>query len=246
MRRLAALVAIVAALVGCSAAGPAAARVVYDCPAANGLPAHNNNGSGCLGTGWTALPHGQYGNLAGPDVMLVGDSITTRCKAFVTSRLDAQNLTWGVSYWSGRPTQAAVNWVLSLSVKPKVVWMETGTNDIYNTPAMATQIQRLVDGLARFGTRIMWQDVRAERPPYAIADMANSRAVNAQIWGNSDVTPVKWIWWFDQQPSRRKAYIDAGGVHPIDPTGCDFLGAATTPTVIGAAKAAKLKASKPR
>lgn len=240
------LAVAIAALVGCSSAGPASARVVYDCPAVNGLPAHNDNGSGCLGAGWTALPHGQYGNLAGSDVLLVGDSLMTRCKSFLTSRLDAQNLTWGVSYWSGRPTQAAVNWVLSLSVKPKVVLMEIGTNDIYNTPVMAAQIQRLIDGLARFGTRIMWQDVRAERPTRAVADLANSRAINTQIWGNPGVTPVKWIWWFDQNPARRKAYIDAGGVHPIDPVGCDFMGAADTPTVIAAAKAAKLKASKPR
>jgi hypothetical protein len=242
---LATLAAVIVTAVGLLL--PASAdlsRVTYDCPAVNGQPGYDNNGSGCLDPLWTTRAHGQYGNLAGPDVMLVGDSITTLCKAYMTSRLQAQNLTWGVSYWSGRPTKPAVDWMLSLSVKPKVVVMAIGTNDIYNTAGMAAQIQRLVNGLP--GVRIMWVDVRAERPAFAVADMRNSRAVNQQIWDNPAVTPVRWMGWFDDQPSRRVTYIDKGGVHPIATVGCDFWGAATAPTIIGAAKAAKLKASVPR
>ena len=252
---LTAAVAIVAGLVTFDLTRSTAATTAYDCPAVNGLPGHNDNGSGCLDPLWPTRAHGQYGNLAGPDVMLVGDSITTLCKAYVTTRLQAQNLTYGVSYWSGRPTQAAVDWVLSLSVKPKTVVMAIGTNDIYNTPVMAAQIQRLVNGLAPHGTRIMWVDVRAERPSYAVADMRNSRAVNTQIWSAAGITPVKWMGWFDEQPNRRSLYIDKGGVHPTNPgtpavpnypNGCDFWGGAVSPSVVAAAKAAKLKASTPR
>lgn len=244
MRRLVALVAAVVALF--SPIVPSAEAFTYDCPAVNGMPAHDDNGSGCLDPLWRTRAHGQYGQLSGPDVLLVGDSLSTLCKTFLTDRFTAERLSWGVSYWSGRPTQAAVSWVLSLSVKPKVVFMEIGTNDIYNTTVMGHEIQRLVDGLARSGTEIMWMDVRAERPRHPIPDMVNSRTINAQIWASPDITPVKWMAWFDANPNRRKAYIDAGGVHPIKPIGCEFMSAAVTPPVIAAAKAAKLKASKPR
>lgn len=243
--KLAALGAILATVLGLAL--PASAdlsRVTYDCPAVNGLPGHDDNGSGCLDPLWPTRAHGQYGNLSGPDVLLVGDSITTLCKSFLTPRLQAQNLTWGVSYWSGRPTKPAVDWALSLSVKPRVIVMAIGTNDIYNPGVMAAQIQRLVNGMP--GVRIMWVDVRAERPAYAVADMRNSRTVNAQIWNDLAITPVKWIGWFDAQPSRKALYIDKGGVHPTNPAGCDFWGDATDNVIIGAAKAAKLKASIPR
>lgn len=216
------------------------------CAAGNGQPGYYDNGSGCLDPLWPTRAHGAYGELAGADVLLVGDSITTLCKSSLTSRLQANNLTWGVDYWSGRPTKAAVDRVLSLSVKPKVVVMAIGTNDIYNTPVMAAQIERLKAGLAPFGTRIMWVDVRAERPAYATADMRNSRAVNSQIWAASGITPVKWMGWFDEKPSRKALYIDSGGVHPINPAGCEFWGDAIDNPIIAAGKAAKLKASIPR
>lgn len=244
---ISAAVLLMAGLIGFDLRHAGAVSTAYDCPAVNGLPGHNNNGSGCLDPLWPTRAHGQYGNLSGPDVLLVGDSITTLCKGYLTSRLQAQNLTWGVSYWSGRPTQPAVSWVLSLSVKPKVVVMAIGTNDIYNTGVMAAQVQRLVTGLAPYGTRIMWVDVRAERPAYAVADMRNSRAVNAQIWDNPGVTPDKWMGWFDDQPSRVGLYIQKpNGVHPTTPAGCDFWGDALDNPIVAAAKAAKLKASTPR
>lgn len=255
-KRRAALLAALGLVAGLVAWHPStsSARAAYDCPPdAYGQPGYDNNGSGCLDPLWGTRAHGQYGNLAGPDVMLVGDSITTLCKSYLTSRLQANNLSYGVSYWSGRPTNPAVDWVLSLSVKPKTVVMATGTNDIYNPGVMASEIQRLVTGLAPYGTRILWVDVRAKRPAFATADMRNSRSVNTQIWAASGVTPVKWMGWFDEQPSRELMYIQqANGVHPTPDTqetgynGCDFWGAAIAPTIIGAAKAAKLKASVPR
>jgi hypothetical protein len=240
----AALVTLTAAAAWHPTDTQAVTRAAY-CPAVNGLPGHYDNGSGCLDTLWPTRAHGQYGNVSGADVLLVGDSITTLCKTSLLTRLQANNLTWGVNYWSGRPTQYAVDLVLSHSVKPKVVVMATGTNDIYNTPVMAAQTQRLVTGLAAHGTRILWVDVRAERPAYAVADMNNSRAVNSQIWANPGVTGVHWIKWFDDQPSRKALYIKPDGVHPNEP-GCEFWGSAIAPSVIGAAKAAKLRASVPR
>jgi len=221
-----------------------ARAVTKTCPAIGALPAHPDYGSGCLDTLWKTRAHGQYGKLTGPDVLLVGDSITTLCKGYFTSRVQSAGLTWGVSYWSSRPTQAAVDWVLSLSVKPLVLVMALGTNDIYDPPRMAAQIARLKAGLPN--TDIRWVDVRAARPASATADLRNSRWVNSQIWAAAGISGVKWIGWFDEQPNRAKTYIDAKGVHPTDPAGCNFWGATTAPTVIGAAKAAKLKASVPR
>jgi hypothetical protein len=249
---LAAATVLAGGLIAADISAVNARTVAYDCPPdAYGQPGYNDNGSGCLDPLWGTRAHGQYGTLVGADVILVGDSITTLCKSYFTSRVQAQGLTWGVSYWSGRPTKPAVDWALSLSVKPRVLVMAIGTNDIYNPGVMAAQIARLKAGMPN--TDVRWVDVRAKRPAFATADMRNSRNVNAQIWDAAGITPIKWMGWFDEMPSREAMYIQPqNGVHPTPDTeqtgynGCNFWGGAVAPAAIGAAKAAKLKASTPR
>lgn len=221
------------------------ARATADCPAVNGLPEYQDYGSGCLDPLWPTRAHGQYGNLAGPDVMIVGDSITTLCKTSLTVRLANAGLTYGVSYWSSRPTTPAVDWVLSLSVKPHQVLMLTGTNDIFNPPVMTAQINRLRSDPSMALTDIRWIDVQAARPATAEADQRNAMWVNRQIW-SSGVPVINWASQFYTQPNRIAAYLDSGGVHPIATpapgVGCEFWAQNIYNQIIGPALAAKKKA----
>lgn len=257
---LAAVAASVALSLGVGAVLPSAdavlpasvTRTAADCPAANGLPEYQDYGSGCLDTLWPTRAHGQYGTLVNADVVIVGDSITTLCRSSLTSRLEAAGLTWGVSYWSSRPTTPAVTWALSLSEPPRMLVMATGTNDIFNPGVMADQITRLRSGSRLLLTDIRWVDVQAARPATAEADQRNSMWVNRQIWsapqgiaGLAGVQTVNWASQFYTQPNRKAAYLDSGGVHP-NPTGCEFWGATIYNQIVGPALAAKKKAVQPK
>lgn len=259
-RILAATAAVLAVVAGVSL--PATAdlshltspqRSLADCPAANGLPEYNDYGSGCLDPLWPTRAHGQYGDLTAPDVLIVGDSITTLCRTSITTRLDAAGLTWGVSYWSSRPTTPAVDWALSLSAPPLTLVMLTGTNDMFNPPVMAGQIERLRSAPSMLLTKIMWMDTYGVRPATAEADQRNSMWVNRQIWtapqgvaGLAGVQTINWASQFYTSPNRKALYLDAGGVHPKVPTGCEFLGQSVASQIIGPAMAAKKKAVKPK
>lgn len=227
-------------------------RVTADCPAANGLPEYQDYGSGCLDPLWPTRAHGQYGNLAGPDVLIVGDSITTLCRSSLTSRLEAAGLSWGVSYWSSRPTTPAVSWALSLSTPPRMLVMATGTNDMFNPGVMADQIDRLRSNSRFLLTDIRWVDTYGVRPATAEADQRNSMWVNRQIWsapqgiaGLAGVQTVNWASQFYTQPNRKAMYLDSGGVHP-NPAGCEFWGATIYNQIVGPALAAKHKVVKPK
>ena len=60
-------------------------------------------GSGCLGD-WSGYQHGVDGNTATADVLMVGDSITNRCRTYLRQRLTPYGLTIAFDYWSSRPT----------------------------------------------------------------------------------------------------------------------------------------------
>jgi lysophospholipase L1-like esterase len=259
-RIVAAIAAAVALSFGIGAMLPSAdatlptgvTRTAADCPAANGLPEYQDYGSGCLDTLWPTRAHGQYGTLVNADVVIVGDSITTLCRSSLTSRLDAAGLTWGVSYWSSRPSTPAVSWALSLSAPPRILVMASGTNDIFNPSVMTEQINRLRSGPRLLLTQVYWVDVQAARPATAEADQRNSMWVNRQIWsapqgidGLAGVATVNWASQFYVQPNRRAAYLDSGGVHP-NAAGCEFWGASLANQIIGPALAAKKKAVKPK
>lgn len=177
-------------------------------------------GSGPLGN-WQSLTHGTVGDILGEqydgtpaaDVLIVGDSITTRTYADLLARIRATGHTAAVNYWSGRPTAPAVDWVLSLSTKPKVLVMAMGSNDVTNPTVMATQIKRLKAGLPST-TKLLWVDVFVCRSAYATADMRNSMAVNQQIYEQlGDDAVIGWAELFWSAPWRITWYLQ-DGVHP--------------------------------
>jgi len=180
------------------------------------LPAGAGYGSGDLGD-WSNYAHGTIGNPATADVLLVGDSITTRCWTDLRDSLAAKGKTLAVNYWSGRPTTPAVDWLTTQLVVPPLVVMATGTNDIFNPPVMTAQIQRTKDYLIT-PERLLWVDVQAARTSQTaavqLADQRNSGWVNNQIreqLTKSQIIP--WSTWFASSPNRIPLYLQ-DGVHP--------------------------------
>ena len=183
-------------------------------------------GSGCLGD-WTGFQHGIDGDPATADVLVVGDSIVTRCRPYLRKRLTAYGLTSVFDYWSSRPTTPAVDRLLSYSRTTfKAVAMATGTNDVMDPPVMAAQISRA----KAIDPPLLWGTVYTARSSSYSADLRNTGWVNLQI-GASGLPLVDWFTFLASYPGYRiGAYVTSDGVHPTydatdpqtgDGSGCD-------------------------
>ena len=185
------------------------------------------NCSGTLGD-WTVLAHANFGDLTDADgdpqadVVIVGDSITTRGYDQLGTWLAARGETLAGSYWSGRPTTPAVDWALSLTTKPKVLVMASGTNDIYNPAVMLAQVKRLKAWADTAPvTRLIWVDTFVQRPGNEECSLRNSGWVNNQIRdGMAGGEVCSWWYGFAQDPNRVGNYLEpADGTHQIDGPG---------------------------
>lgn len=178
-------------------------------------------GSGQLGD-WTKQAHATFGDFATADVVIVGDSITALGWSELQAALAARGIALAGSYWSGRPTTAAVDWATSLSRKPRVLVMASGTNDIFDPLVMTGQIARL-KAWAGSSTVLVWVDVFAARPGRTEkADRRNAALVNDQIRANLPASSVcSWSMWFAKKPSREGAYLK-DGIHPVKGVGTAF------------------------
>lgn len=187
-------------------------------------------GSGCLGD-WTGYQHGIDGDPATADVLVVGDSIVTRCRPYLRKRLTAYGLTSVFDYWSSRPTTPAVDRLLSYSrlSQPntfRAVAMATGTNDVMDPSVMTAQINRA----KTITPPVLWGTVYTARSGTYSADLRNTGWVNLQI-GASGLPLVDWFTFLASYPGYRiGAYLTSDGVHPTydttdpqtgDGTGCD-------------------------
>ena len=188
--------------------------------------------SGALGD-WSQLAHANFGDLTDvdgdpqADVVIVGDSITTRGYAELATWLAGRGKTLAGNYWSGRPTTPAVDWALSLSTKPKKLVMASGTNNIFDdSPIVAGQVARLKAWAdTEPVTRLVWVDVQAARPATALCDQRNSMWVNAQIRSGLSAGEVcGWSTGFAQDPNRLGNYLQ-DGIHPYEGVGTNYWAA---------------------
>lgn len=208
-------------------------------------------GSGCL-TDWAAMQHGVDGDPATADVLMVGDSITNRCRLYLRKRLAPYGLTIAFDYWSSRPTAdipavsaaaGAVTRTLSYSriYQPnsfRLVFMATGSNDIMDPSTMAYNVGRMkvVD------SPVLWATVYASRSGTYSADLRNSGWVNNQIQASGFPT-VDWFAFLASYPGFRIPNYLADGIHPTygtlppaepalgDGSGCDAWAALYAPRV---------------
>lgn len=185
---------------------------------------------------WLDKANGIDGDPAVADVLWFGDSITTRCRGYVRTRLAGYGLTVCFDYWSGRPTDepgATVDRALSYTraydeVTPaKLIVMATGSNDVSNPPVMAAAIQRMVD--APLTAPLAWVNTYVCRwagdPAREQADLRNTAWLNQQIAASG--VPV--IGWFENLAKKPWRALPGGyledGLHPTATTGCDNYGA---------------------
>jgi hypothetical protein len=184
------------------------------------------NCSGTLGD-WTILQHGNFGDLTDvdgdpqADVVIVGDSITTRGYQELATWLAGRGKTLAGSYWSGRPMQPAVDWALSLTTKPKILVFANETNQLFDPAAVSAQMDRLTAWAAEAPvTRLITVDTFAQRIATAACDLRNAGWINNQLKGEV------CSWWngFAQDPNRIGNYIQ-DGIHPYEGVGTNYWAA---------------------
>jgi len=163
------------------------------------------------------MTHGITGTWSTADVGIIGDSLTSRCRNSLATLVAKRGRTLAVNYWSGRPTTPTVSWLLSQPRLPRVLVVQSGSNDIFDPRPMGAQVARLKTGL-RPGTTLLWMDVQVARTRYSaavqLADQRNSMWVDNQLRENLPKAQIiPWSSWFSSSPGRLTYYLQ-DGVHP--------------------------------
>jgi hypothetical protein len=191
-------------------------------------------GSGTLGP-WKGLLHRISSEdqirdvLAFDGVFMFGDSIAVQDSPGLERLLaDRGGDSIAVHDWSGQPTSAAVDaleeWSRSYGLPRRIV-MAVGTNDIFDPPAFAAQVERALKIVGPNRT-IYWVNVYAMRtkqsPAMQDADRANSAWINHQLDEAAYVHPnlriIEWSQFLTAQPNRPAQYL-RDGVHTTEPLG---------------------------
>jgi len=164
-------------------------------------------------------------------VYMFGDSISVQDgKALATRLMGRTGASLAVHNWSGRPTPPAVdalqNWATKYGL-PRRILMATGTNDIFNPPVFAAQVDRT---MSIVGTHrpVVWVNTQIARTAKSaavqLADQRNSAWINSQISDAQKKYPnlriVRWAEYLAAKPSRLTMYLREG-VHTTVPAGQD-------------------------
>ncbi|MET9313813.1 SGNH/GDSL hydrolase family protein [Kribbella sp. NPDC003505] len=200
-----------------------------------------NYGSGYWG-GPLGAPN-ETGDPTTADIAIFGDSITSRCRADLTTALTAKGHTVYTWSWSGQNTRGIAAAIRSAEHLPSRVIVEAGTNDLFDPPAARSPITQLAADLTAAGTDWRWVDTYVRRPATATADTRNSGQVNSYIHAAAGESRV--VRWADaltaaQNRGRALSYYLQDGVHPWTAAGtghadgCAFLAAVVAQAVPGA------------
>jgi hypothetical protein len=191
-------------------------------------------GSGTLGP-WQNLihrisPEDQIREvLAFDGVFMFGDSIAVQDSAAL-ERLLANRTGDSIAFhdWSGQSASAAVDaleeWSRSYGLPRRIV-MAAGTNDIFDPPAFAAQVERALR-IAGPDRTVYWVNVYADRTkqPAAVreADRANSTWINQQLQDaalrHPNLRIIDWAGFLLSRPNRPAQYL-RDGVHTSQPAG---------------------------
>jgi hypothetical protein len=145
--------------------------------------------------------------------------------------------------WSGQPTSAAVDaledWERRFGLPSRIV-MAVGSNDIFDPPAFAAQVERAMH-IAGPSRTVYWVNVHVSRvrQPADIraADLANSAWINQQLGQAAVRHPnlriIDWAGYLATQPDGPAKYL-RDGIHTSEPFGRDarndlIVGALTAP-----------------
>ena len=162
---------------------------------------------------------------------MFGDSISVQDgKALATQLLDRTGDVIAVHNWSGRPTAPAVDalqsWATTYGM-PSRILMATGSNDIFDPPVFAAQVDRTMSIVGPSRT-VLWVNVQVARTgkPAAmqLADQRNSGWINLQLADAQKRHPnlkiIHWAEFLAAKPSRLtpSMYL-RDGVHTTVPLG---------------------------
>lgn len=164
-------------------------------------------------------------------VYMFGDSIAFQDgKALAIKLKERTGASLAVHNWSGRPTTPAVdaleNWALKYRM-PRRILMATGTNDIFNPPVFAAQVDRAmkIAGPTRTVIWVNTQIARTGQPASVqLADQRNSAWVNSQLSDAQKKYPnlriVRWAEYLAAKPTLITQCLREG-VHTTVPVGQD-------------------------
>ena len=163
-------------------------------------------------------------------IYMFGDSISVQDGHALAERLNTDGILLAVHNWSGRPTTPAVDaladWATTYGM-PQRILMATGTNDIFDPPVMAAQIDRTMSIVGSTRT-VFWVNVQAARTSVTdavrLADQRNSGWINLQLADAQKRYPnlkiVHWAEFLAAKPSRMSPTMYLrDGVHTTVPLG---------------------------
>lgn len=162
-------------------------------------------------------------------VFLFGDSIAVQDGAALERLLlNRSGDPIAMHNWSGRPTGAAVDaldkWAHHYGLPQRIV-MAVGSNDIFDPPAFAAQVDRAMR-IAGPDRTVYWVTVhvRRTRQPAAIqaADQRNSDRINHDLVTAQDRHPnlriIPWAEYLNARATRLQTHL-RDGVHTSVPVG---------------------------
>jgi hypothetical protein len=211
-----------------------AAAAVAGVVAAESASATDLYGSGALGD-WTILSRSISATATityvrdHDGVCMFGDSISVQDgKALATKLLSTTGASLAVHNWSGRPTAPAVdaleNWAIKYGL-PRRILMATGTNDIFNPPVFAAQVDRTMR-IVGPNRKVVWVNTQISRTAKSaaiqVADQRNSAWINLQLAEAArrydNLRIIHWAEHLASSPNRLARYL-RDGLHPSIPLG---------------------------
>jgi hypothetical protein len=162
-------------------------------------------------------------------VFMFGDSIAVQDGGALEKLLrDRSGDSLAVHDWSGQPTSAAVDaladWEQRFGLPSRIV-MAVGSNDIFDPPAFAAQVERAMH-IAGPSRTVYWVNVHVSRvrQPAEVqaADQANSAWINQQLGQAATRHPnlriIDWAGFLATQPGGPAKYL-RDGIHTSEPFG---------------------------
>lgn len=167
--------------------------------------------------------------VASDGVLLFGDSIAVQDGAALGRLLGQQLGTSFAQYsWAGQPTSAAVDGMAAWAGEyglPRRIVMAVGSNDIFDPPAFAAQVERALR-IAGPQRTVCWVDVQVSRidepTEVQVADQRNSEWINLQLAQAAQQHPnlriVRWAEFLAAHPERLHTDL-RDGRHTTVPAG---------------------------
>jgi hypothetical protein len=176
-------------------------------------------------------------------VVMFGDSIGVQDgKALAIRLLDRDGSQLAVHNWAGRPTVGAVDALADWATRfglPRRVLMATGTNDIFDPPKFAAQVERAMSIVGQNRT-VYWINVQVARKAlsatFQLADQRNSAWINLQLSDaqkkHTNLRLIHWAEYLAVKPNRLASYL-RDGLHTSVPLGQDARNELTVQSLTG-------------